>query len=499
VWLCKAKATPTQTCSDMFDSQQNTSATATSVEHAERKTSNNNLRGGATSSSNLTLSSNERISATDINRDEFHIRERYLSRPSPQNTTSTGYPDPRPFIPSRPSSSDWTAALEAESRLNYSPFPTRDSPPGPPPHFYYKQPQQQQPQPQRPQLQQPQPLPTTATTFGSDIRILPNKPFSTVPQQQSTTSISPHDVAGRQYIIPSTVVKQQEPDLASQPSQTWRLVGDARPRPPHSIQPPAQPLATNSDQNQVPSHFHLGSLIQLSTGDLKRVESLSTEDFIRSAKSSPEVKIDQSTVTAIEPCNDRGTVIITFSVGKDKVQVAVEATLEHPFFALGHGWSSSNPGRSLAKFQLPCHQLKVGDVCISLSHCNNNNSAATPSEAEQMRPPPPPHELHERRRSNSASPSDKLLLKRAAASVAAGCYAGLSSGGSNTNSPSPLAGRPKSSTLGFQSPTKQVAFADEANITSARQQSDTQPMKKRKIIDVSPNSLARDTLPDTDK
>ena len=61
--------------------------------------------------------------------------------------------------------------------------------------------------------------------------------------------------------------------------------------------------------------------IQLSTGDLKRVESLSTEDFIRSAKSSPEVKIDQSTVTAIEPCNDRGTVIITFSVGKDKVQV----------------------------------------------------------------------------------------------------------------------------------------------------------------------------------
>ena len=43
-------------------------------------------------------------------------------------------------------------------------------------------------------------------------------------------------------------------------------------------------------------------------------------------------------------------------------------------------------------------------------------------------------------------------------------------------------------TLVFQSPTKQVAFADEANITTtARQQSDTQmpPVKKRKIIDVS--------------
>ena len=73
-------------------------------------------------------------------------------------------------------------------------------------------------------------------------------------------------------------------------------------------------------QDQVFNESHL-QIFKLSTGDLKRVESLSTEDFIRSAKSSPEVKIDQSTVTAIEPCNDRGTVIITFSVGKDKVQV----------------------------------------------------------------------------------------------------------------------------------------------------------------------------------
>ena len=86
----------------MFETQQNTSATATSVEqHAEqqRKTSgsnNNNLRGGVHASgpgSNPTLSSNERpISATDVNRDEFHIRERYLSRPSPHNTVGS-FPD----------------------------------------------------------------------------------------------------------------------------------------------------------------------------------------------------------------------------------------------------------------------------------------------------------------------------------------------------------------------------------------------------------------------
>lgn len=502
----------------MFETQDTSAAGSTSVENHEQRNkvpnANNNLRapGGIGGPSELRvsgpspllqLSTNEqqdRIGTSSAaladNRDEFHIRERYLSRPSPQNTqTSTGYAEPRPFLPPRPSSSDWTpAALEAESRLrlNYSPYSTSNSPPGPP-HFYYKQQQPQRPQPQ-------QPLPPAAT-FGSDIRILPNKPFSTVPQQ-STTSIS-HDVAGRQYIIPSTVVKQQEPDLASvpQPSQTWRLVGDSsRPRPPSSsiqpapLQSSALGVASSVDQNQVlPSHFHLGSLIQLTNGDLKRVESLSTEDFIRSAKSSPEVKIDQSTVTAIEPCNERGTVMITFSVGKDNVKVAVEATVEHPFYAIGHGWSSSSPNRSLAKFQLPCHQLKVGDICISLSQCNNNNNngsstataSATSSEAEQMRPPPPPHELHERRRSNSASPSDKLLLKRAAGWPG---LAGAAAGSLTTNCPSPLAGRPKSSTLGFQSPTKQVAFADEANITTtARQQSDTQmpPVKKRKIIDVS--------------
>ena len=68
---------------------------------------------------------------------------------------------------------------------------------------------------------------------------------------------------------------------------------------------------------------------QLTNGDLKRVESLSTEDFIRSAKSSPEVKIDQSTVTAIEPCNERGTVMITFSVGKDNVKVGYNHRLEN--------------------------------------------------------------------------------------------------------------------------------------------------------------------------
>ena len=50
------------------------------------------------------------------------------------------------------------------------------------------------------------------------------------------------------------------------------------------------------------------------------------------------------------------------------LQVSVEATLEHPFFVFGRGWSSCSTERSLLRYGLNCHQLVVGDVCVSLTH-----------------------------------------------------------------------------------------------------------------------------------
>ena len=46
----------------------------------------------------------------------------------------------------------------------------------------------------------------------------------------------------------------------------------------------------------------------------------------------------------------------------------MEATLEHPFFVFGQGWSSCQPERTAQRFGLSCHRLSVGDVCISLTH-----------------------------------------------------------------------------------------------------------------------------------
>jgi len=43
--------------------------------------------------------------------------------------------------------------------------------------------------------------------------------------------------------------------------------------------------------------------------------------------------------------------------------------MEHPFFVFGHGWASGSPARTFQRYGLECHQLKVGDVCISLVRC----------------------------------------------------------------------------------------------------------------------------------
>ena len=56
--------------------------------------------------------------------------------------------------------------------------------------------------------------------------------------------------------------------------------------------------------------------------------------------------------------------------------MTVEATLEHPFFVFGQGWSSCDPQRTVQRFGLRCQRLSVGDVCISLTHKDTNSHAA---------------------------------------------------------------------------------------------------------------------------
>ncbi|CAL1539376.1 unnamed protein product [Lymnaea stagnalis] len=149
--------------------------------------------------------------------------------------------------------------------------------------------------------------------------------------------------------------------------------------------PPSSPSCENpSSHLQYPSHFMKGSIIQLADGTLKRVEDLQTDDFVSSAEISSDLKVDSSTVVRIEENQDRGTAMLSFSVGEHRVQVTVEATLEHPFFVFGQGWSSCSVTRTLARYGLDCQKLNVGDVCISLTHKDVNLKAAEISQQQQQ-------------------------------------------------------------------------------------------------------------------
>ncbi|XP_054769314.2 ataxin-1-like [Lytechinus pictus] len=123
--------------------------------------------------------------------------------------------------------------------------------------------------------------------------------------------------------------------------------------------------------NTLPSYFTRGSIIQLANSVLKRVEDLTTDDFVQSAGNTEGLKIDSSTVLRIDEEPHRGLALIGFLVGEHKAQVTVEAPYEHPFFVFGQGWSSVRPELSLKCYGLQCHTLAVGDVCVSLTVIEN--------------------------------------------------------------------------------------------------------------------------------
>ncbi|VDP13350.1 unnamed protein product [Heligmosomoides polygyrus] len=103
-------------------------------------------------------------------------------------------------------------------------------------------------------------------------------------------------------------------------------------------------------KNYIPSHFMKGTLIQMANGRLKKVEDLSSDDFLLSAPLSRVFNIDTSVVVEIAKASTLARV--TFAA-------TIEPQLELPFFVLGKGWSSCDPHRTQATYGLEVQQLKV--------------------------------------------------------------------------------------------------------------------------------------------
>ncbi|KAK3533403.1 hypothetical protein QTP70_019493 [Hemibagrus guttatus] len=140
-----------------------------------------------------------------------------------------------------------------------------------------------------------------------------------------------------------------------------------------------------------PSHFTKGAIIQLATGELKRVEDLQTQDFVRSAEASTGLKIDSSMVVDIRASSQRpGLVALRFAVGECQSKVSIDVPPEHPFFVFGQGWSSCSPERTAQLYGLTCHHLQVGDVCVSITLQQHSPAHQKPPSISQQ-PQQPTH------------------------------------------------------------------------------------------------------------
>lgn len=167
----------------------------------------------------------------------------------------------------------------------------------------------------------------------------------------------------------STAKRQRQSATAEHCPSSASPSAMAPPRPPSGSQTVHTPaVAASAGLPHRAVYFRKGSIVQLADDRLKRVEDLTTDDFVQCASASLNLKLDSSTVAKIVEDHAKGTALLTFHVGESRVQVEVEALLEHPFFVFHRGWASACPERTMKVYHLACHQLTVGDCFISLTH-----------------------------------------------------------------------------------------------------------------------------------
>ncbi|NXE97777.1 ATX1L protein, partial [Menura novaehollandiae] len=210
-------------------------------------------------------------------------------------------------------------------------------------------------------------------------------------QSQSPCGMSPEETVRQRQLTKGMVIANGKPVLVPVGSEPVRSsTSEALVRQSPDAQAQGNVLEKElaqlqpSSSSQLPSHFMKGAIIQLATGELKRVEDLQTQDFVRSAEVSGGLKIDSSTVVDIRESQWPGLVTLHFVVGEQQSKVSIDVPPEHPFFVYGQGWSSCSPGRTAQLFALPCHRLQVGDVCISISLQSMNGNSASQANSPLM-------------------------------------------------------------------------------------------------------------------
>ncbi|UMM13683.1 hypothetical protein L5515_001837 [Caenorhabditis briggsae] len=114
-----------------------------------------------------------------------------------------------------------------------------------------------------------------------------------------------------------------------------------------------------------PTHFMCGTQLRMVNGEIKKVENLSSDDFLKCAGEPDGVIVNASTVKSIR--FNAGSVSIVFETGSERLKIPLKCQIEQPFFVLGKGWCSCNPRKSGENYGLDCETLMTGDVCIVLT------------------------------------------------------------------------------------------------------------------------------------
>ncbi|CAL8325205.1 unnamed protein product [Merluccius merluccius] len=162
--------------------------------------------------------------------------------------------------------------------------------------------------------------------------------------------------------------KDAERDGERERRRTRDRIGERdRSRVREGFQTPASAPASQPSPPTFLPHFTKGSQIRLASGHLKCVEEFRTEDFLRSADTSPEIHLSTCTVTLIAPGNAHGFNHLQVHLNDRNTQELLNVLGEYPFFVWDRGWSSCCPPRTMQLYGLSCRQLAEGDVCLVLT------------------------------------------------------------------------------------------------------------------------------------
>ncbi|XP_053606213.1 ataxin-1 [Plodia interpunctella] len=200
----------------------------------------------------------------------------------------------------------------------------------------------------------------------------PAPSFAAVPGAYA--SFLSHPAPYASYLYPrSRVPPQPPPTSINYPIRPRPTSGFVPPAPaPHSppvtaptpIPPPREASPLSPERGAPAPYFCRGALIRLEDGSLRRVEEMRIEDFVSSAERNGDLALTQCTLLRIDERGEKLALTLTYD--RNRSQVELESTVEHPFFVYGRGWASCKPERTLARYGLRVQRLQVGDVCVSL-------------------------------------------------------------------------------------------------------------------------------------